>query len=294
VTTARTLRRLLHPLNLLLVVAPVAAFLLWSGSPSREVAAGPKTKISTPAISCAGSTQVSINIQVCAGATGLPAGFSIQWMTAADYVANGEQWYASDDTRLCKASFSGNASLSRYNLAADECVTVNVGEFLFDNGASTNCDGALTCGTTYVFRCFGHANGGLQRSDFTANLACGTMNCGRGETCTLTQGYWKTHNDTVCVVNPDSPLCRQWPCIPSLGTVTYSQAELLSIFNTPAGGNGLIALAHQLIAAKLNMCNGAEVPDVIVVAILAADALIGDLVVPPVGAGFLKPGDTSR
>src|SRR4030095_7068479 len=49
----------------------------------------PKTKIDPPVISCAASTAVSINILVCAGSTGLPAGFSIQWMTAVDYAQYG-------------------------------------------------------------------------------------------------------------------------------------------------------------------------------------------------------------
>src|SRR5215204_6009941 len=72
----------------------------------------PKTKMAVPVVTCAeGSTQVSINLNVCAGATGAPAGFSIQWMTKAAFDANGGVWLASDDLALCKASFSGNANL---------------------------------------------------------------------------------------------------------------------------------------------------------------------------------------
>src|SRR5436853_243027 len=59
--------------------------------------------------------------------------------------------------------------------------------------------------------------------------------------CTFTQGYWKNH-------------ASAW----SLGAltisgVTYTQSQLLSIFNAPAKGNGLLTLMHQLIAAKLNI-----------------------------------------
>jgi hypothetical protein len=251
-------------------------------------AAPPRTKMATPVITCAGSTQVSINVQVCAGPTGAPAGFSLQWMTAADYVANGNAWYLSDDIRLCKASFSGNANLSRYNLAAGECATVNLGEFLFDEGASTNCVGALVCGTEYVFRAFAHATSTLSRSDFTANLSCSTLSCGHDEGCTFTQGYWKTHGPI-----PTGNNVNEWPVTSlTLGTVSYTDLELQSIFDTPAAGNGLIALAHQLIAAKLNVANGADDSDV-ASAIAAADALIGGLVVPPVGAGSLSSSATS-
>jgi hypothetical protein len=254
-------------------------------------AAPRKTKMDTPLISCAGSTQVSINIQVCAGATGAPAGFSVQWMTLAEYTANGNQWYLSEDLRLCKASFSGNANLSRYTLAANECVTVNIGEFLFDNGASTNCEHALECGTAYVFRAFAHATSTLARSDFTVNQTCATSACTQVSGCTLTQGYWKTHGPT-----PVGGNAYTWPVSVQggglmLGTVLYMPSQLLDIFNTPAAGNGLIALAHQLIAAKLNVANGADATAV-AQAISDADALIGALVVPPIGAGFLAPSVT--
>ena len=146
----------------------VLATPLFAGKP-------PKAKVDAPSLSCAGSTAASINVQVCAGPGGAPAGFSLQWETAADYAANGNVWFASEDLRLCKASFSGNANLSRYNLGANQCVTVDVGEFFFDNGASTSCPGALLCGTAYVFQAFAHATSSANRSDFTSTLQCSTL-----------------------------------------------------------------------------------------------------------------------
>jgi len=212
-------------------------------------------------------------------------------MTAADYAANGNMWYDSADPRLCKASFSGNANLSRYNLTAGQSVSVNVGEFLFDEGASTNCAGALECGTEYVFRSFAHATSTLNRSDFTANLNCSTLPCLPPEEvdCTFTQGYWKTHGPI-----PTGNNTNEWPVtLLTLGSVSYTDLQLQSIFDTPAGGNGLIALSHQLIAAKLNKAKGASTTPAVDNAIAAADALIGGLVVPPVGAGSLPPSSTS-
>lgn len=261
------------------------------------VLAQAKPKYATPTISCGGNTQTSISITVTAGASGAPAGFSLQWMTAADYAANGDNWYLSDDSRLCKASFSGNANLSRYNLSPNQSVTVNVGEFLFDNGASSNCGEALVCGTEYVFRAFAHADNKGNRSDFTANLTCSTLPCGHSNTCTLTQGYWKTHGP-VPTGNND----YTWPQSVknnglTLGSVNYTPQQLLDIFNKPATGNGLIALAHQLIAAKINIANGADTNidafGNITTYINQADALIGGLVIPPVGSGNLASSQTS-
>jgi hypothetical protein len=77
-----------------------------------------------------------------------------------------------------------------------------------------------------------------------------------------------------------------------LGDVTYNQQQLLSILNQPVRGNGLVLLAHQEIAAKLNIANGAD-GSCIQQTLADADALIGDLVIPPVGNGFLSPRDVS-
>jgi hypothetical protein len=68
-----------------------------------------------------------------------------------------------------------------------------------------------------------------------------------------------------------------------LGTVSYTEAQLLTILETsPGTGHGADAsliLAHQLIAAKLNLANGSD-PCPIASIIAAADALIGSQVIP--------------
>ena len=103
--------------------------------------------------------------------------------------------------------------------------------------------------------------------------------------CTFTQGYWKTHGPAGCATGNNT---NQWPVSSlTLGTVSYSQTQLCSIMNTSPRGNGLISLAHQLIAAKLNIANGAD-PTAIASFITAADALIGNKVVPPIGSGSLS------
>ena len=278
-------------LGILRCAACVALPLLTAlGSPSAM--AGPKPKLSTPGISCAGATQTSINIQVCAGASGLPNGFSLDWLKASDYAANANHWFSSDSPLACSAGFSGSANLSRYNLGPYECVTVNVGDFLFDNGASTNCAIGLDCGTQYMFRAFGHGNSTYNRSDDTAVLGCATLDCGHSTSCTFTQGYWKTHG-----VVPTGNNAYAWPDAAKasglqLGSVSYTAADLLSILNKPAAGNGLVALAHQLIAAKLNVAAGGD-PTAVAADIATSDALIGSLVIPPLGGGYLAPSLTS-
>ncbi len=99
--------------------------------------------------------------------------------------------------------------------------------------------------------------------------------------CTRTQGFYKNKPNEWAVQSL------------TLGSVTYTQTELLSILKTSVRGNGLISLSHQLIAAKLNVASGASVPVEVATAIAAADALIGSSVVPPIGGGSSSTASTS-
>jgi hypothetical protein len=110
--------------------------------------------------------------------------------------------------------------------------------------------------------------------------------------CTRTQGYWKTHGPS-----PKGNNKNEWDVTSmKLGNETYTADELLQIFNTqPKKGNGLVSLAHQLIAAKLNIANGAGYNDAVTKAIADADALIGDTIIPPrIGSGFISSAATSK
>jgi len=236
-----------------------------------------KPTLATPTLSFSNETQTTIDVTVTAGSTGAPYGFTLQWMTLADYVANGG--FSSTLPLGCEASFAGEANGSRYALTAGQSVTVTVGDFTVDNGFSTSCQTPLVCGTTYVFRVFAHGGALWNRSAFSAIVQDSTLPCSKG-TCTLTQGYWKNHADS-------------WPVGSlTLGTVLYDETQLLAILNTPVGGNGLLSLAHQLIAAKLSVAAGSD-PTPLAGAISQADAIIGGLVVPPSGGGFLNPSVTA-
>jgi hypothetical protein len=63
--------------------------------------------------------------------------------------------------------------------------------------------------------------------------------------CTYTQGFWKNHPSA-------------WPVtLLTIGNVSYSEQQLLDLFNTAPMGDASLVLGHQLIAALLNMANGA-------------------------------------
>jgi hypothetical protein len=266
----------------------LAALIAMSTIALAKPAPTPKPTLSTPTVSCFNSTPSSITVQVQAGATGAPAGFSLHWMKTADLQALGGVW---PEDGFCKASFSGVPWCSNYNLAPYATITIEVGDVLFDacGASSQNCSQVpLDCDTQYSFRAFAHANATYNRSAYSATTTCSTEPCVGDGGCTYTQGFWATHGPIPVGNNQNL-----WPVTSlTLGNVSYTDLQLLSLFNTPARGNGLLTLAHQLIAAKLNIANGADSTD-IAQAISDADALIGSLVVPPVGGGFLAPGATS-
>lgn len=99
--------------------------------------------------------------------------------------------------------------------------------------------------------------------------------CGQG--CVYTQGYWKTHpcnwpapftpapsptKPNQCSVTGNK---KQWCTADTahsihIGARTYDQAQLLCVFERSSNGNALVILAHQLIAAKLNILNGGKPP----------------------------------
>jgi hypothetical protein len=242
------------------------------------------------AISYETSASSNIAVTVTAGQAGAPAGFSVQWMTLADYIALGNQWPVTTEVpnpqapSFCRATFSGIVSwraCTGYSLRPGQSVTITIGDdSLYDNCAvSSPCSGSpLLCDTAYVFRAFAPSSTGTLRPSNT--ITCATMPCVGGP-CTYTQGYWRTHPDA-------------WPVTSlTLGTVTYQAAELMAILDNPAQGNGLVILAHQLIAAKLNIANGAD-PSAVQQALTDADNMIGALVVPPIGNGYLPSGQTSN
>ena len=130
----------------------------------------------------------------------------------------------------------------------------------------------------YQAHCFGHAH---------SLVACSLpfSRCSvppDPSACVYTIGFWANHPEL-------------WPMTSlTLGKVTYTQAQLLAIMAQPVGGNGLVSLAQQLIAAKLNYAaNPLNACYYATKAINEADALIGRLVIPPIGSGYLSPSSVS-
>jgi hypothetical protein len=77
--------------------------------------------------------------------------------------------------------------------------------------------------------------------------------------CTLTQGYWKTHND---LFKGGAASDETWELLPSGEETIFflSGKNWFEVFNTAPKGNAYYNLAHQYMAAYLNTLTGASVP----------------------------------
>ncbi len=219
-------------------------------------------------VNVVGSTHSTVDVEVCAGPSGAPAGFSLQWSTFGDFSTYGYVCSGSE----CSASFPEP-------LYPNQCVTVSIGDLPQECGACEDCK-KLECGTEIKVRGRAEASYECCESEYSCEVKGSTKDCKEDKGCTLTQGFWKNHPDA-------------WPVGGLiLGSVSYTKAQLITILKTPVRGNGLVSLAHQLIAAKLNVLSGADDSDVDD-AIEEADALIGSMVVPPFGSGYIAPATSS-
>lgn len=238
----------------------------------------------TPGLGSVTVGRAKVALVIGAAASGAPAGFTVQWMKYSDYLANGSQWPDGPDPRLAEADFYGvptlntwDGTLQTFSIDPWQSAVVEIGDLFDETGVATTATTELSRGTQYIFRARANGDGTTDPSPYsppTIVATTQTMNC------TWTQGYWKNHAS----VWPRSTL--------TLGSQTYDQNQLLAILNEPAHGNGLVILAHQLIAVELNIAQGA-IYFVVEDARDEAHALIGSLIIPPVGGGSIPPRDAS-
>lgn len=235
------------------------------------------TPYDSPTLTLVRSGTFAVVLELRAGATGAPAGFTVQWATLDDFRRRGG-WPAEEDPAIRFCDFTGEPTVqlgtgtTSYRLEPGARIRVEPGALFDATGVATDQAEALQPGTGYVFRACVRGDAAGARSEWTGTLRVVTFSA------ECTQGFWKTHPEA-------------WPpgAAPMrLGTVSYGTDELLQILQSPAKGNGLVSLGHQLITARLNLANGSD-PAPLGTALADADALIGALVVPNVGTGFLDP-----
>ncbi len=224
-------------------------------------------------------------LTVTAGPSGAPNGFKVRWMTTEQFAALGGAWPGMVSPGEGWVNYTGTGTLDTwgatdvsFQLAPNQSIDIEIGDTFDETGVSGTSYQELQDASTYVVTATALGGGAVTNSPLSGHQDCGTSQ--QGHDCVYTQGYWKNHTSA-------------WPVGSlTLGTTTYSAAQLLSILNTSVKGNGLLSLAHQLIATKLNIAYGANASS-IASTVNAADALIAGRIVPPVGSGSLSTSSTS-
>jgi hypothetical protein len=191
---------------------------------------------------------------------------------------------------ILNASTSVAVTLGAPTVEINECVTVTdtatstlgtacagvdtlpkTFSYTLDLGKNILADVPLVCGAntynnTATFTTNDTAATGTDSASVSANVAC-------VQGCTLTKGYWKTHNETF---KGGAPADDNWFNLSSLGENTLfnfstgSSTWFTTLWTSPSGGNVWYQLAHQWMAAKLNALNGAATPAPVATAITSA------------------------
>jgi hypothetical protein len=95
---------------------------------------------------------------------------------------------------------------------------------------------------------------------------------GNGVGCTRTQGYWKNHHEFA----KNKSQRKDWPAPQDESALLCSKSNvtMLEYFGIPVKGNAFLNLAHQYMAAKLNVAAGAFAPPQVVAALEEASDLL--------------------
>lgn len=163
------------------------------------------------------------------------------------------------------------------------CTPSDPGPWSFSDSGSISftkqvCNVSATCDTYYYLTntVTLTEDDTLQTRTSSASVEIYTGPCAGG--CTLTIGFWKTHAGFTGK-NPDrvTPLLPQWlgtaGGAKSVQVTTASQAVTILSMELGVPSNGITKLYAQLLAAKLNIANGAD-GSAVAGTIAAADAFL--------------------
>jgi hypothetical protein len=132
--------------------------------------------------------------------------------------------------------------ISYHSLTGGTRIPVDSVTQTFTSPGSYTLSVRLDCGTDNQVEMF--LGSPPPNGDNDIGAAAFTPSCGGGGT--FTQGFWKNH-------------ASAWPVASvTVGSSTVNVAQGITILQTPPkGGDATLILAHQLIAAELNVAGGA-------------------------------------
>lgn len=133
-------------------------------------------------------------------------------------------------------------------------------------------DLATSCGWNTITNTASFVTNDTPDSGSSQHVVTVNVSCVVG--CTLTQGYWKNHADPA-----RKQFDATWNLIPGAANAPFmnSGRSWITVFNTPPAGNAFYNLAHQYMAARLNVLAGAQASPAVQAAIADATALFNSL-----------------
>src|SRR5512143_369130 len=134
-----------------------------------------------PTLSVGVVDRASVTLHVAAGPSGAPGGFVIEYMTKADFDAQGG-WPVVEASPTCSdATFTGTPTLTvtpgvgTFRLDSGEAADVAIGKLFDETGLSSLNRGELSEGTEYVFRAKAGGIAGYGESGYSPTLVEGTL-----------------------------------------------------------------------------------------------------------------------
>jgi hypothetical protein len=104
-------------------------------------------------------------------------------------------------------------------------------------------------------------------------LSSASLNCASSG-CTFTQGYYKNHESVVATRLTRSSVYISGGKLLIGGSGLTASDIIANLETPPKGGNDVLILEHQLIAAELNIIGGASAPATVITAITQANTLL--------------------
>jgi hypothetical protein len=223
----------------------------------------------------------------CGGATNVPAEGELECTYEVDLANADALTNTAEVTMTNGTKYSGTAQVSFANATVNEVdESIDVVDDKY-GALGTVLSSAAPKTFKYVQNVGPYEStvcGTTQKFDNTAELTTNDTNTTDSDTvtvdanirctCSLTQGYWKTHNDSF---HGGAPTDDNWENITPNGELTgfFTLANSYpvlgpnpntftwySVFWTAPKGNVYYNLAHQYMAAKLNVLNGAYNPTI--------------------------------
>ena len=137
-------------------------------------------------------------------------------------------------------------------------------EYCIDVGPYTTCGDHTFTNTAYYESCDPYSDeSGWDSWDVNVSITC---HC----SCTLTQGYWKTHSE----YGP-APYDDTWALLPDGADTLFFNSGMTwyEVWWTAPAGDFYFNLAHQYMGAYLNLLNGSMAPGPVDTAMTKSEAL---------------------